>query len=87
MFEKAKILMPYSGLETSKLKIFQQNLRVGYMYIEELFDTIFNMGYGSSGQIGFDALYKAYYDKITFFLHWLCLYHLTGPKIIQLNKT
>ena len=25
---------------------FQKNLTVGYVYIEESFDTIFNMGYG-----------------------------------------
>ena len=39
--------MPFSGLAPSKLKIFQQKLRVDYVYIEESFDTIFNMGYGS----------------------------------------
>ena len=27
-------------------QFFQQNLRVGYVYIEESVDTIFNMGYG-----------------------------------------
>ena len=38
--------MPFSGLAPSKLKIFQQKLMVGYVYIEESFDNIFNMGYG-----------------------------------------
>ena len=36
-------LYAFSGLAPSKLKIFQQKLRVGYVYIEESFDTIFNM--------------------------------------------
>ena len=39
-------MRPFSGLGPLKLKFFQQNLRVGYVYIEESFDTIFNMGYG-----------------------------------------
>ena len=38
--------MPFFGPAPSKLKILQQKLRVGYSYIEESFDTIFNMGYG-----------------------------------------
>ena len=39
--------MPISGLATSKLIFFSnKKLRVGYMYKEESFDTIFNMGYG-----------------------------------------
>ena len=29
------------------MPIFQQKLRVGFVYIDESFDTIFNMGYGS----------------------------------------
>ena len=37
--------MPFTGLAPSKLKNVQTNLRVGYVYIEESFDTIFNMGY------------------------------------------
>ena len=32
---------------TFKTEFFQQNLRVGYKYIEESFDTIFYMGYVS----------------------------------------
>ena len=47
-FEKCQILMPFSGLAPSKLTFFQKNLRVGYVYIEESFDTIFNMGYGGA---------------------------------------
>ena len=39
--------MPLSGLSTSKLKFFQQKLRVGYVYINESIDTIFNMDFGS----------------------------------------
>ena len=38
--------MPFSGLAPSKLKMFSTKIRVGYVYIEESFDTIFNMGYG-----------------------------------------
>ena len=34
--------MPFSGLAPSKLK----KIRVGYVYTEESFDTIFNTGYG-----------------------------------------
>ena len=37
--------MEVSGLTPSKLKFCQQKLRVGYVYIEESVDTIFNMGY------------------------------------------
>ena len=37
--------MPFSGLAPSKLNI-KKKIRVGYVYIEESFDTIFNMGYG-----------------------------------------
>ena len=33
--------MPFSGLAPSK------KIRVGYVYKEESFDTIFNMDYGS----------------------------------------
>ena len=32
------------GLATTKLKNFQKKIRVGYVYI----DTIFNMGYGGT---------------------------------------
>ena len=39
--------MPFSGLAPSKLK---KKIRVGYVYIEESFDTIFNMGYGGGLQ-------------------------------------
>ena len=38
--------MPFSGLVLSKLK---KKIRVIYVYIEESFDTIFNMGYGGGG--------------------------------------
>ena len=38
--------MPFSGLAPSKLKI-KNKIRVGYVNIEESFDNIFNMGYGS----------------------------------------
>ena len=44
-FEKGQILMPLTGLAPSKLKI-KKKLRVGYVYLEESFDAIFNMGYG-----------------------------------------
>ena len=37
--------MPFSGLAPSKLKI-KKKIRVGYVYIEESFDTIYIMGYG-----------------------------------------
>ena len=37
--------MTFSGLAPSKLIFFYKS-RVGYAYIEESFDTIFNMGYG-----------------------------------------
>ena len=40
--------MPFSGLAPSRLKFFQKEIRVGYVYIEESFDTIFNMGYGGA---------------------------------------
>ena len=46
-FEKVQILMPFSGLAPSRLKKFSTKLRVVYVYIEESFDTIFNMGYES----------------------------------------
>ena len=39
--------MPFSGLAPSKLKFVFKKLRVGHVYIEESFDTLFNMGYGS----------------------------------------
>ena len=45
-FFKGQILMPFSGLAPSKLKFFSKKLRVGFVYIEESFDSIFNMGYG-----------------------------------------
>ena len=38
--------MPFSGLAASKLKL-KKKIRVGYVYIEESFDTTFTMGYGS----------------------------------------
>ena len=38
--------MPFSGLATPKRKFFQNKLRVGYVYIEDSFDTIFNISYG-----------------------------------------
>ena len=45
-FEKVQILIPFSGLAPSRLKKVSTKLRVVYVYIEESFDTIFNMGYG-----------------------------------------
>ena len=45
IFEKGQIFMPVSGLAPSKLKI-KKKIRVGYVYIEESFDTINSMGYG-----------------------------------------
>ena len=39
--------MLFSGVAPSKLKFCSKKLRVGYEYIEESFDTVFNMGYGS----------------------------------------
>ena len=48
IFEKGKISMPFSVPAPWKLSIFSTTkIRVGYVYIEESFDTIFNMGYGS----------------------------------------
>ena len=48
LLKKSQILRPF--FRPSALKtyfFFQKNLTVGYMYIEESFDTNFNMGYGS----------------------------------------
>ena len=39
-------MWPFAGLAPSKLKIVPKNSRVGYVCIEESFDTIFNMGCG-----------------------------------------
>ena len=39
--KKGQILRPFSGLAPSKLKLFSKKIKVGYMYIEESFDTIF----------------------------------------------
>ena len=36
------------GLAPSKLKILKKKMRVGYVYIEESFGTIFNIGYGGA---------------------------------------
>ena len=41
--------MPFSGPAPLKLK---KKLRVGYVYIAESFDTIFNMGYWGGGPTG-----------------------------------
>ena len=41
--EKGQILRLFSGVAPLKL----HNLSVGYVYIENSFDTIFNIGYGS----------------------------------------
>ena len=38
--------MLFSGLAPSKLIFFQKQIRVGYVYIEVSFVTIFNMSYG-----------------------------------------
>ena len=38
--------MPFSGLASSKLKFVSKNSRVGYVCIEESFDTIFNIDHG-----------------------------------------
>ena len=38
------LLMTFSGLAPTKLKI-KKKIRVRYVYMEESFDTIFNMGY------------------------------------------
>ena len=38
--------MPFSDLAPSKRKKLSTKLRVGYVFIEESFDTIFDMGYG-----------------------------------------
>ena len=43
IFEKGQILRPFSGLADSKLKIFQQKIRVGYVYTEESFDFQFSI--------------------------------------------
>ena len=76
--------MPFSGLASSKLKKCQTNLRVGYVYIEESFDTIFNMGYGGgvqrpppmdygSGKSPMDERVTACIDETT---------HLSSPSVI-----
>ena len=44
---KGQILMPFSGLAPSKLIFFSKQIKGNYVYMEESFDTIFNMGYGS----------------------------------------
>ena len=36
----------FLGLAPSKLTFKKKKWRVGYVYIEDSFDTIFNMGYG-----------------------------------------
>ena len=38
--------MPFSGLVPSKLIFFSKIIRVGYVFLEKSFDTIFIMGYG-----------------------------------------
>ena len=38
--------MPLSGLAPSKPNFFQKKLKIGYVYINESFDTIFNMDFG-----------------------------------------
>ena len=35
--------MPFPGQAPSKLKLKKKKIRIGYEYIEESFDTIFNM--------------------------------------------
>ena len=35
------------GSSTLKSEMLLKKLKVGYVYIEESFDTIFDMGYGS----------------------------------------
>ena len=47
IFKKGQILMPFSSLALSKLNIFSKKVRVGYVFIEESIDNIFNMDYGS----------------------------------------
>ena len=37
--------MPFHAWKPQKL--YKKNKRVGYVYIEKSFDTIFNIGYGS----------------------------------------
>ena len=44
---KGKICKPFVGLAPLKLKFLSKEIKGGYVYIEESFDTIFNMGYGS----------------------------------------
>ena len=53
IFYEGQILMPFSGLTPLKLK--KEKIRVGYVYIEESYDTIFNMGYGGGGYIGYGS--------------------------------
>ena len=48
--EKGQIFKAFfrpGALKTEKK--FETNLTVGYVYLEESFDTIFNMGYGGGG--------------------------------------
>ena len=44
LFFNGQILMPFSGLASQNWKLFKKKLRVGYVYIEESFET---MDYGS----------------------------------------
>ena len=52
--EKGQILMPFSCLVPLKLKMFSKIL-VGYVYIEESFDTIFNKGTTYNAQRVYEA--------------------------------
>ena len=43
--------MPFSGLAPSNLIFFSKKIRVGYVYMEETFDIIFDMGYVGGGGV------------------------------------
>ena len=43
-------MLPFVGLAPLKLKFLSKEIKGGYVYIEESFDTIFNMGYGSENR-------------------------------------
>ena len=60
IFKKRSNFDAFSSLAPSKLKIFSKKLRVGYVFIEESIDNIFNMDYGS-GKSSMDVRVCAFF--------------------------